>query len=98
MPTGADAAVTLATLCYGAGISLVGQMYHLPGDWPAGAMLIAIGGLVAAALTGKNGPLIDCLRGDDVMVMREVRRLDVARGPLGVSALVRAGISAGAGP
>ena len=58
MPTGADAAVTLATLCYGAGISLVGQMYHLPGDWPAGAMLIAIGGLVAAALTGKNGPLI----------------------------------------
>ena len=58
MPTGADAAVTLATLCYGAGISLVGQMYHLPGDWPAGAMLIAIGGLVAAVLTGKNGPLV----------------------------------------
>jgi hypothetical protein len=32
-------------------------MYHLPADWPAGAMLIAIGGLVAAAFTGKNGPL-----------------------------------------
>ena len=27
-------------------------------DWPAGAMLVAIGGLVAAALTGKNGPLV----------------------------------------
>ncbi len=58
MPRGADAAVTLATLCFGAGIALVGQMYHLPADWPAGAMLIAIGGLVAAALTGKNGPLV----------------------------------------
>ena len=58
MPTGADAAVTLATLCYGAGIALVGQMYHLPGDWPAGAMLVAIGGLIAAALTGKSGPLV----------------------------------------
>jgi uncharacterized membrane protein len=58
MPRGADAAITLATLCFGAGVALVGQMYHLPADWPAGAMLIAIGGLVAAALTGKNGPLV----------------------------------------
>jgi uncharacterized membrane protein len=58
MPNGADAAITLATLCFGAGVALVGQMYHLPADWPAGAMLIAIGGLVAAALTGKNGPLL----------------------------------------
>jgi uncharacterized membrane protein len=55
---GADAAITLATLCYGAGIALVGQMYHLPGDWPAGAMLVATGGLIAAALTGKSGPLV----------------------------------------
>jgi uncharacterized membrane protein len=58
MPRGADAAITLATLCFGAGVALVGQMYHLPADWPAGAMLIAIGGLVAAAFTGKNGPLV----------------------------------------
>jgi uncharacterized membrane protein len=58
MPRGADAAITLATLCFGTGVALVGQMYHLPADWPAGAMLIAIGGLVAAALTGKNGPLV----------------------------------------
>ena len=58
MPRGADAAITLATLCFGAGIALVGQMYHLPADWPAGAMLIAIGGLAAAAFTGKNGPLV----------------------------------------
>lgn len=58
MSSGADAAITFATLCFGAGVALVGQMYHLPADWPAGAMLVAIGGLVAAALTGKNGPLV----------------------------------------
>jgi len=58
MPNGADAAITFATLCFGASIALVGQMYHMPAGWPAGAMLIAIGGLVAAALTGKNGPLV----------------------------------------
>ena len=57
-PAAADAAITFATLCFGAGIALVGQMYHLPGDWPAGAMLVAIGGLIAAALTGKSGPLV----------------------------------------
>ncbi|MFH1342944.1 MAG: DUF2157 domain-containing protein [Pseudomonadota bacterium] len=57
-PAAADAAITFATLCFGAGIALVGQMYHLPSDWPAGAMLVAIGGLVAAALTGKSGPLV----------------------------------------
>jgi uncharacterized membrane protein len=58
MPNGSDAAITFATLCFGAGIALVGQMYHLPANWPAGAMLIAIGGLAAAVLTGKNGPLV----------------------------------------
>jgi uncharacterized membrane protein len=58
MPNGADAAITFATLCFGAGVALVGQMYHLPADWPAGAMLVAIGGLIAAAFTGKSGPLV----------------------------------------
>lgn len=56
MPWGDDAAVTFATLCFGAGVALVGQMYHLPGDWPA--MLVAIGAVIAAALTGKSGPLV----------------------------------------
>jgi uncharacterized membrane protein len=58
MPWGDDAAVTFATLCFGAGVALVGQMYHLPGDWPAGAMLVAIGAVIAAAFTGKSGPLV----------------------------------------
>lgn len=58
MPLGTEAAVTFAALCFGAGVALVGQMYHLPGDWPAGAMLVAIGAVVAAALTGQSGPLV----------------------------------------
>ena len=58
MPWGTEAAVTFATLCFGAGVALVGQMYHLPGDWPAGAMLVAIGAVIAAALTGQSGPLV----------------------------------------
>ena len=58
IPWGDDAAATFATLCFGAGVALVGQMYHLPADWPAGAMLVAIGAIVAAALTGKSGPLV----------------------------------------
>ena len=58
MPWGDDAAATFATLCFGAGVALVGQMYHLPGDWPAGAMLVAIGAVIAAVLTGKSGPLV----------------------------------------
>jgi uncharacterized membrane protein len=61
MSNGADAAITFATLCFGAGVALVGQMYHLPADWPAGAMLVAIGALMAAAFTGKNGPLVIAL-------------------------------------
>ena len=58
MPWGDDAAATFGTLCFGAGVALVGQMYHLPGDWPAGAMLVAIGAVIAAVLTGKSGPLV----------------------------------------
>src|SRR4051794_41828635 len=56
MPRGADAAITLATLCFGAGVALVGQMYHPPADWPGGAMVIAVGGFGGAGPTGKSGP------------------------------------------
>lgn len=57
-PRTADAAATLATLVFGAGVALVGQMYHLPADWPAGALLVGIGALVAAALMRSDGALI----------------------------------------
>ncbi len=40
----------------------------------------------------------DCLRGDDGMVVRKVRRRAMARNPLAVRAAVRSGICTGAGP
>ncbi|MCR4520998.1 MULTISPECIES: DUF2157 domain-containing protein [Bosea] len=56
-PRGADAAVTCGVLIFGAGLALVGQMYHLPADWPGGAVLVALGGLIAAVLMRSNGAL-----------------------------------------
>jgi uncharacterized membrane protein len=56
-PSGGDAAATCGVLIFAAGIALIGQMYHLPADWPAGALLIALGALVVAALLRSNGAL-----------------------------------------
>lgn len=53
-----DAAATCGTLIFGAGVALVGQMYHLPADWPAGALLVGSGALVVAALLRSDGALI----------------------------------------
>jgi len=54
---GSDAAVTCGVLIFGAGLALVGQMYHLPADWPGGAVLVALGALAAAFLMRSNGAL-----------------------------------------
>ncbi|MGX1785229.1 DUF2157 domain-containing protein [Bosea sp. NPDC055332] len=58
---GADAAATCGTLIFGAGVALVGQMYHLPTDWPGGALLVAIGALIVAFLLRSNGALVVAL-------------------------------------
>lgn len=60
---GADAAATCGTLIFAAGVALVGQMYHLPTDWPGGALLIAIGALIVAVLLRSNGALVIALIG-----------------------------------
>lgn len=57
----ADAASTCATLLFGAGVALVGQMYHLPADWPAGALLVGLGALAVAALMRSDGALVIAL-------------------------------------
>lgn len=54
----ADSATTFAALAFGAGVALIGQMYHLPADWPGGALLVAIGALVAAFLGRSQGALV----------------------------------------
>ncbi|PTM42494.1 DUF2157 domain-containing protein [Bosea sp. 124] len=57
-PSGADAAATCGVLIVAAGIALIGQMYHLPADWPAGALLVALGALSVALLLRSNGALV----------------------------------------
>ncbi|MBC7280749.1 DUF2157 domain-containing protein [Hoeflea sp.] len=44
----AEAALVFALLCYGAGIALVGQMYHLSGDEAAFMLTWAVGALVVS--------------------------------------------------
>ncbi|CAH1677177.1 conserved membrane hypothetical protein [Hyphomicrobiales bacterium] len=56
-PRGGDAAVTCGVLVFGAGLALIGQMYHLPADWPGGAVLVALGALAAAFLMRSSGAL-----------------------------------------
>jgi uncharacterized membrane protein len=53
-----DAAATTATLIFGAGVALVGQMYHLPADWPAGMALVGVGALAVSLLMRSDGALI----------------------------------------
>ncbi|MGX1500712.1 putative membrane protein [Labrenzia sp. MBR-25] len=54
----ADLATGFATLVFLGGMALVGQIFHLPTDWPGGAFLVCLGALAAAWLTGSKTSLI----------------------------------------
>jgi uncharacterized membrane protein len=54
----ADLATGFATLVFVGGMSLVGQIFHLPSDWAGGAFLICLGGLAGAWLTGSKTSLV----------------------------------------
>ena len=53
----ADLCVSIGAIIFGAGIALVGQMYHLGDDFAGGMLLWAIGAFAAALLTGSRGAL-----------------------------------------
>jgi Predicted membrane protein (DUF2157) len=53
----ADVSACVGSIVFGAAIALVGQMYHLAGDFAAGMMLWSVGALVAAVATGSRGAL-----------------------------------------
>jgi uncharacterized membrane protein len=53
----ADAAVAVGAIVFGASIALVGQMYHLAGDFAAAMLFWALGALAAALLTNSRGAL-----------------------------------------
>lgn len=56
-PVLADLSAAVGAIIFGAAIALVGQMYHLGGDFAGGMLLWAMGALAAAALTGSRGAL-----------------------------------------
>jgi uncharacterized membrane protein len=56
-PVLADLCASVGAIIFGAAIALVGQMYHLGGDFAGGMLLWAVGALAAAALTGSRGAL-----------------------------------------
>ena len=56
-PILADLCAAVGALIFGAAIALVGQMYHLGGDFAGGMLLWAMGALAAAALTASRGAL-----------------------------------------
>jgi len=72
-PVLADLCASVGAIIFGAGIALVGQMYHLSGDFAAGVLLWAAGALVTAALTGSRGALaVALVAGSIWSVMRVV--------------------------
>ncbi|NBN63046.1 DUF2157 domain-containing protein [Pannonibacter tanglangensis] len=50
----ADLATAFAAMVFVAGLSLVGQMFHLPQDWTGGALLVCAGCLAAAWIGGSR--------------------------------------------
>ncbi len=54
----ADLATFFAALVFIAGLALVAQIYHLPQDWPAGAVLATLGSLAAAWIAGSRLTLL----------------------------------------
>jgi len=56
-PVLADLCAAVGAIIFGAAIALVGQMYHLGGDFAGGMLLWAMGALATAALTGSRGAL-----------------------------------------
>lgn len=53
----ADLCASIGAIIFGAGIALVGQMYHLGEDFAGGMLLWSIGALATALLIGSRGAL-----------------------------------------
>src|SRR3954464_9076121 len=81
-PVLSDLCAGVGAIIFGAGIALVGQMYHLGGDFAGGMLLWTIGALAAAALTGSRGALAVALVAATIWSsMRTVDELDAPHLP-----------------
>ena len=90
----ADICASVGSIIFGAGIALVGQMYHLGGDFAGGMMLWAAGALAASVLTGSRGALAVALVAACIWSgMRVADSRDVPHLPFVAFWLVAAGLA-----
>jgi uncharacterized membrane protein len=90
----ADLCASVGTIIFGAGIALVGQMYHLGEDFAGGTLLWAGGALAAAALTNSRGALAVALAAGSVWsAMRVFDAHDVPHLPFVAFWLIAAGLA-----
>src|SRR5262245_38236966 len=93
-PVLSDLCAAVVAIIFGAGIALVGQMYHLGGDFAGGMLLWTIGALAAAALTGSRGALAVALVAAVIWTsMRTVDEMDAPHLPFLVIWLIAAALS-----
>jgi uncharacterized membrane protein len=93
-PVLADLCSGVGSIIFGAGIALIGQMYHLSGDFAGGMLLWAIGALAAAALTGSRGALAVALVVASIWTsMRVFEIRDVPHFSFGAIWLIAAGLA-----
>jgi len=78
-PILADLCASVSAIIFGAGIALVGQMYHLGEDFAGGMLLWSVGAMVTAALTGSQGALAVALSAANIWVCL---RIDSSGGAL----------------
>ena len=76
-PVLADLCAAVGAIIFGAAIALVGQMYHLGGDFAGGMLLWAAGALATAALTGSRGALAVALAAASIWSWMRVFETDV---------------------
>ena len=76
-PVLADLCAAVGAIIFGAAIALVGQMYHLGGDFAGGMLLWAVGALAAATLTGSRGALAVALAAASIWSWMRVIETDV---------------------
>lgn len=90
----ADLCASIGAIVFGAGIALVGQMYHLGEDFAGGMLLWSIGALAAALLTGSRGALAVALAAACIWTsMRVYDAPDVLQLPFVIVWLVAAALA-----
>jgi uncharacterized membrane protein len=90
----ADLCASVGAIIFGAGIALVGQMYHLGEDFAGGMLIWAVGALAASVLTGSRGAFAVALVAASIWsVMRVSETHDIPHLPFAAFWLIAAGLA-----